>query len=175
MKKLALLVRGRVLPLIGLHDWRAIVQRGKLAKGLDQEFVPESNRARLPSALYDHLHELSRLPDNWDSYGALPISPQVIERATSTLREILAFPEKGISLPFVAPACDGTIGMQWNAESGKELILDIPPCDQPLSFLLVEPVEGNGEVEIEDVLDEKWTLEMVIQRLLARYWFLYSG
>ena len=130
--------------------------------------MPEPNGVRLPSALYNRLNELSRLPDNWDSYGALPISPQVIERATSTLREILAFPEKGISLPFVAPACDGTIGMEWNAESGKELILDIPPCDQPLSFLLVEPVEGNGEVEIEDVIDEKWTLEMVIQRLLAR-------
>ena len=123
----------------------------------------------LPKVISDRLNKFAQLPQNWDSYGAPPIRPQTIELAASVLREILAYEAaKDVPLPFVAPAGDGTIVMEWKTEWGKELILDVPPGDGPLTFLLVEPTEDGGELEIEDTIGEHWTLEQVIRRLSSR-------
>ena len=116
----------------------------------------------------ERLNRFATLPENWDSYGAPPISQKIIDWAVSTLREILRIGKKEIPLPFIAPAGDGRIVMEWKTELGKELILDVPPNAEPLSFLLVEPTEDGGETEIEDVIGEDWTLEQIIKRLLAR-------
>ena len=133
----------------------------------DPSIVSE-NLDRLPDSVLDRLNRFASLPKNWDSYGALPISPKTIDWAVSTLREIFMMGKKEIPLPFIAPAGDGRIVMEWKTELGKELILDVPPNTEPLSFLLVEPTEDGGEVETEDVIEEDWTLEQLIKRLLAR-------
>ena len=134
----------------------------------DDPPIVSENLDRLPDSILERLNRFATLPENWDSYGAPPISQKIIDWAVSTLREILRIGKKEIPLPFIAPAGDGRIVMEWKTELGKELILDVPPNTEPLSFLLVEPTEDGGEIETEDVIGEDWTLEQIIKRLLAR-------
>ena len=122
---------------------------------------------RLPKSVLNRLNTLAQLPQNWDSYGAPPINSQTTERAALTLREILGTGEVEVPLPFIAPAGDGTIVMEWKTDAGKELILDVPPNDGPLTFLLVEPTDSGEELEIEETIGERWPLAQVIRRLLT--------
>jgi hypothetical protein len=122
----------------------------------------------LPQELSDRLDHLARLPQNWDSYGAVSINPKAIERVRSILREIFAVGAKDIPHPFIAPANDGTLVLEWETANGKELILDVPPDDEPASFLLVEPEAHGKERETEGLVGEPWTLAEVIGRLLVR-------
>lgn len=124
--------------------------------------------APLPPELSDRLKHLATLPQNWDSYGAAPISPETISRVRSMLRQILAAGGDNPPLPFIAPASEGTIVLEWKTGRGKELILDVPHGDEPISFLLVEPQGPEAEKETEGVIGESWTLVEVIGRLLAR-------
>lgn len=128
---------------------------------------PEKSSS-LPPELSDRLNRLATLPQNWDSYGAAPINPKTIKRVRSILREIFAVGAKDIPHPFIAPANDGTLVLEWETRNGKELILDVPPDDEPASFLLVEPEAQGGEKEIEGLVGEAWTLAEVIGRLSAR-------
>jgi hypothetical protein len=121
----------------------------------------------LPQEISDRLEHLSRLPQNWDGYGASPISPKVIKRVKSVLKEALAVAE-GVPAPLIAPANDGTIVLEWKTSSGKELILDIPSDDEPVPFLLVEPKEPGGKAETEGVIGKPTTLVKIIQWLQTR-------
>jgi hypothetical protein len=134
--------------------------------------IPKADKpkksAPLPPELSDRLKHLATLPQNWDSYGAAPINPKTIERVRSILREIIAAGAKDIPLPFIAPANDGTLVLEWKTGGGKELILDVPHGDELISFLLVEPQGPEAEKKTEGVIGEPWTLVEVIGRLLAR-------
>jgi hypothetical protein len=87
------------------------------------------------------------------------------------LKEALAIGEE-TPHPFIAPANDGTIVLEWKTPTGKELILDIPSDDEPVAFLLVEPKEPEGEVETEGVIGKPWALSELIRRLQASW---YNG
>lgn len=134
------------------------------------ENVAASPRAKhLPHALSERLKQLAQLPQNWDSYGAPPISPRTIEQASSVLREILAIDAaKDVPLPFIAPAGDGTIVMEWTTPWEKELIISVHPDDEPATFLLVEPTTSGGECEMEGIIGEKFGLFGLIQRFSSR-------
>ena len=122
----------------------------------------------LPQGLSDRLERLSLLPENWDGYGASPISPQVIRRAELVLKDTLGLAGDDIPLPFIAPAGDGTVVLEWKTATGKELVLDIPEKNEPLPFFLVEPAGLEAEAEIEGVIGEIWTLAGIINRLKAK-------
>jgi hypothetical protein len=71
-------------------------------------------------------------------------------------------------LPFIAPANNGMLVLEWETPEGTELIVDVPPQDEPVSFLLIEHDESGSRVETEEVIGERWNLREVIRRLLAR-------
>ena len=120
-----------------------------------------------PQELSDRLEHLAQLPQNWDSYGGLPISPKAVEQAKAILREVIALGGKDFPLPFIGPSGDGTLVLEWKTPAGQELILDIPLGEEPLPFLLVEPQGPEGEVETEGVIGKTWPLAEVIRRLQA--------
>jgi len=142
----------------------------KSARATDGELEVASIQAieDLPESLSDRLKHLARLPHNWDSYGAAPISQNAIEKTKLILREILAVSGKDCPLPFIGPSPDGGVGLEWTVPSGKELILDIPPSEEPLTFLLVEPTDSGDEKETEGTIGDPYTLDGVIRRLLLR-------
>ena len=126
---------------------------------------PPPEIKNIPKVLADRLGDLGRLQHNWDGYGASAISPRTIKRVESALREILAADGKGVPLPFIAPANDGTIVLEWKTPVGKELIIDVPPPDEPISFLLIDPEGLEGKNQKEGVIGDPWTFVELVQCL----------
>lgn len=56
------------------------------------------------------LQKLAKLPENWDSYGALRISPVALA-ATDLLLNLLILLDT--ELPSVVPLTDGGIQLEW--------------------------------------------------------------
>jgi hypothetical protein len=128
---------------------------------------PEKS-APMPPELSERLNRLATLPQNWDSYGAVPMHPKTMNRVRSVLLEILALGGEGLPLPFIAPSPDGGIELEWKTTSNKELMLDIPPVEGHMAFLLVEPTDSGDEQETEGKIGDLYTLEEVVRRLLLR-------
>ena len=113
-------------------------------------------------AIEERLQHLAGLPPGWDSYGGLPISPQVIETARAVIREITAA-GGNLPMPYIAPCGDGTLSVEWAMPDGSELIVDVPPL-------------ADGRVEIRwvrtDVLGDincaMSALGQVIRPLMGR-------
>jgi len=109
----------------------------------------------------DKLNSFADLPPNWDSYGSVPISLDIRDRAKATMKDILDIGGENMPLPFIAPMGDGGVEFEWQLETGHELMLTIPP-DGSIQFLLDEP--GS---ETEGVIGEIVSLEQVIKRFLG--------
>jgi hypothetical protein len=60
----------------------------------------------------------------WDGDDAQPITSETLAQAREFIRRL----PPGTPLPYVAPAIDGTIGLEWRCESTiKKLFVDIGP------------------------------------------------
>lgn len=62
---------------------------------------------------------------DWDGYGAVPISPETLESAVALLKELPI----GLRKPDIAPGADGSIGFEWDFETGSvtQVYLDVGP------------------------------------------------
>ena len=60
------------------------------------------------------IEEISRLPENWDGYGAIPILSQTKKNALATAEAML----NSVPVPDVAPNSNGTISMEWESGVG---------------------------------------------------------
>lgn len=80
--------------------------------------------------------ELSKLPGNWDSYGAATINEKTIERAIDFILDLMNIKELlKLDQPFVLPCPDGSIQFEWYYEN-KELEIEIPyPSEEQVGFL----------------------------------------
>lgn len=58
---------------------------------------------------YEAIHELLKLPENWDSYGAKPVSREAAKHALRFGRSLPA----DIPIPDIAPSPDGGILFEW--------------------------------------------------------------
>lgn len=121
------------------------------------EFVKFSNRddwivatwGNLPFELFQAefvtaitvINDITKLKENWDSYGAERISVTTALRAINFLYESLrAFNNRGITLPspFTVPCPDGTIQFEWEKEN-KELEIVIPHnIEDKINFLQIK-------------------------------------
>jgi hypothetical protein len=66
--------------------------------------------------------------DDWDGYGALPISRETVENAR---RFFLQIPQR-FDYVDIAPGSDGTIGFEWRFGTGLHLsfvLIDVGPGD----------------------------------------------
>jgi hypothetical protein len=55
---------------------------------------------------------LSRLKDNWDSYGAKPLDNAVIEKARDVWRRVMRYGERWDAVP----GSDGSIQLEFHAD-----------------------------------------------------------
>jgi hypothetical protein len=61
--------------------------------------------------LLDTAKRLSKLPENWDSYGARTVNPDLIEYGLSLLNELTT---SGTPLPAMVPTSQGGIQFEWH-------------------------------------------------------------
>ena len=125
------------------------------------------NLTLLPKIVTDRLETLARLPDNWDGDGASSISPDTITKVKLVLREAISVSEDALPMPSIAPGYGGLVVLEWGTASGNELLLDVPPEDEPPGFLLVERDVGGTKTEIDAEFGEEWTVQKVILRFLS--------
>ncbi len=60
----------------------------------------------------EQLEELASLQENWDSYGACPISPEAIKAARDTVTGLAWI--RDIEAPVVTGTPDGDVGLCWD-------------------------------------------------------------
>ena len=119
----------------------------------------------IPSETIRALNRIKELPDDWDGDGASKIEEETVSKATSLIREAFLASSSKLEPPSVAPAFGGMIVAEWSGPGGRELILDIPPGDEPPGFLLVEPSDDGNEIETDAEIGNFWSIRDVIARL----------
>jgi hypothetical protein len=99
--------------------------------------------------------QLSRLQDNWDSYGGKAISVEVGEKAAKYL--YAAFRElsdemESVSMPFIAPANDGSVVFEWSSQKVELIVVFRPNTQIDVEYLTVKKANGK-ETEKEGKFD----------------------
>ncbi len=79
------------------------------------------------------LEQLSKLPENWNSYGSRPVQAEAIEITANLLSDLvkLKMPE-----PQIFPVSGGGLQLEWK-NLGRELEIEIR-CDRRIEFLVVD-------------------------------------
>jgi hypothetical protein len=91
-----------------------------------------------------------------------------MERTRYFLRLAYSWGKAALPDPFICPGHDGRVVLEWEAPSGKELIVDVPSRPEPaIRFLLVEPPQIGDELHIESEFSDEWSTQVIVRRLLA--------
>lgn len=115
----------------------------------------------LDLSLSRRLIEISSLSPGWDGYSAPQVSIDIIDRATQLLLVIMIIGRGRFPLPFVAPLPDGGLELEWETETGKELILVLSPERPGIEFLF-----NQGSFEETGVTDGQG-IEVLVRRFLS--------
>ena len=108
------------------------------------------------------LDELRNLPEDWDSYGADPISPNAIAKAKSILTSVMiAFGGiigNVVQLTDVIPIADGGVQLEWVGPHA-ELEIEISPNGN-IGLLYISVSEGrrNYEESKDNSLNDVYTV-----------------
>jgi hypothetical protein len=81
----------------------------------------------------EKLEELSKLPENWNSYGSRPIQSGAIETAANLLSDLIKI---NMPEPKIFPVSGGGIQLEWE-NSKCEFELEIMP-DKSIEYLIVD-------------------------------------
>lgn len=91
------------------------------------------------------LEELSRLPANWDSYDADPISKNALDRARELLLTLRAALEESLGDAFIpvniAPIADGGVQLEWE-QGGSYLEVELS-TESEIGYLQAEGGKTN--------------------------------
>lgn len=92
-----------------------------------EEEKSKGNTLKAPQKLHDQLDELASWTEGWNSYDALPISPQAIAHAHQWVERYLPcglerdipddYPYTEWSLPSVTGSGDGDVVLWWTTQS----------------------------------------------------------
>ena len=83
-----------------------------LAEEVTSYFVPVATRIEQAKSARLAVTELADLKENWDGYGAAPISKQTRDNALRFVNLIEAAPS-GLPAPEICPNPNGTISFEW--------------------------------------------------------------
>ncbi len=126
------------------------------------------NTRPLPESVEADLQRLAALPAGWDGTSIAAVTEITIERSRFFLQLAYRFGRGRLPEPFLSPAYDGRLILEWQAENGNELIIDVPHSpDGHIRFLLVEPTPTGGESEIESEISDEWSTQAIINRLVG--------
>lgn len=126
----------------------------------------ERQTAPLPEAVEADLSRLAQLPDNWDGAGTAALNESTINRTRLLLGLVFIYGGEHLPFPFLSSAHDGSVILEWETETGNELIIDVPSSPAaPIRFLLVEPTMSGVESEIESEISDIWSIQAIVQRL----------
>jgi hypothetical protein len=81
--------------------------------------------------------------NDWDGYGALPISRETVESAR---RFVLQIPRRFGSVD-IAPGSDGTIGFEWGFGAGLNrsfVLIDVGPGD----LVSARKIDPSGKITL---------------------------
>ncbi len=104
-------------------------------------------------AVVDRIDRLSELPDDWDSYGGLPLS----DEAVGATLDLLSYFGPEYLAPEVYPSPDGGLLLQWETPSSA-IEIEVGPSRR--FDLLIIP-KGEEPLELE---------RLPISRLLLDYY-----
>ena len=129
------------------------------------EFTMHPN---VPVELSDRLTYLASLPDNWDEQGSDAMSASTYQRACQFLNDVYAIDGIEIPVPFIGLSHNAVVVIEWECESGNELVIDIPQDENgAIEFLLVEIQPSGIERETDAVLGGDWAIGILVERLMA--------
>lgn len=115
--------------------------------------------------LSDRLERLGSLDAGWDGYGGHPPTPKAVEMTAILLLAAHGLTRGSLSTPFVAPLPDGGLEIEWELESGTELMLVVPPGGTNVSYLLDELTESGEIIESEGAVPRDASVSELIDRL----------
>ena len=114
------------------------------------------------AAAIDRVADLSRLEDDWDSYGSVPLSSVAVSAAQNLLTlfaQNYRVPPSAI-LPFhISPIPGGGIQLEWHFEK-SELEVNVG-SDGTFSYLLVQSEGGVETYQEADDIDSAQIIELV--------------
>ena len=98
-----------------------------------------------------NLHKLERiatLGDNWNGYGAEPLSPELILQARNLFHELYVQPE-------IFPTAAGTIQLEYEKDNGDYLEFQLNGTGQCECFRIINGVEEFFSVhEIPEAIND---------------------
>lgn len=161
---------GQVAYHISYDAGKAYIARHLLDAALRRHvtivLVADHDSDPVPKETLSALNAIKNLPDNWDGDGTSRIDVATVAKAERLIRQAFLTSPRRLMPPSVAPGFGGMIVAEWSGPTGIELILDIPPGDDPPGFLLVELSPEGDELETDDQLGHSWSIRDLIARLI---------
>jgi hypothetical protein len=109
------------------------------------------------------LDKLSKLERDWDSYGALPLTPTALAQADAIMRKAVDLfgvtLDEGVAPYTLMPIADGGVSIEWRGP-GTTLELDIGPSGA-LSYLLIDHSTEERRFEEASDVPEEQALDLV--------------
>ena len=114
----------------------------------------------------ERLRLLADLEPNWDGYGANTIARSALESCASLLFQLFRNTDHHSHQLFIAPLANGGIELEWDWQSGNELMLVIPPSHDAIEYLATTVELSSGqETEFEGVITNEASLEQLLYTL----------
>ena len=133
-----------------------------------QEYLPYSTANLVLATLQvsnpeavARIRKLTHLEQDWDGYGGKPLTQKAIKETAKLLLEIYELTHGQLENPFIAPLPDGGLELEWELNSGAELMLVIPPTGTDIEYL----EESRGSGQSEGIIPTDATLGELIDRL----------
>ena len=139
------------------------------AKGLpDQDASVNQALATLQASnpeAAERIRKLASLEQGWDGYGGVPPTQKAVKATAELLVRAHKLTGGLLESPFIAPLPEGGLELEWELDSGAELMLVIPPTGTDVRYLLDELTSSDDVKESEGIVTKDTTLSELISRL----------
>ena len=112
------------------------------------------------------IRKLVRLEPDWDGFGGRPPTEEAMKAAADLLIETHKLAQDMIGKPFISPLPEGGLDIEWELDSGVELMIVIPSNGKGKRYVLDEPVSSGETKESEGTIPRGATLSKLINRLI---------
>ncbi|MFN0035369.1 MAG: hypothetical protein ACKVUS_09885 [Saprospiraceae bacterium] len=106
-------------------------------------------------------NDLASLPENWDSYGAYPIHPEVLKKLSALIKGVPHTFWASVSEDEITPNPSGTVSVEWQ-RAGVKIFLEIG--SQFSTYFIKENgvlIETHKGLPLEDQADRKSFLHIL--------------